>query len=97
MGNVLQRLSFSISSIAGVLEYKYVVHSKTGLQIAQCNDTTAIMGDLLTRLNIPIIGIIDGDRDYLTSYIPNPFSTAIAIFTDSDWLSNVTKSNYPLR
>lgn len=55
------------------------------------------MGDLLTRLNIPIIGIIDGDRDYLTSYIPNPFSTAIAIFTDSDWLSNVTKSNYPLR
>ncbi len=30
------------------------------------DDTTAIAGDILTRLSIPVIGVVDGDPDFLS-------------------------------
>lgn len=41
------------------------------------DDTTAIAGDLLTRLNIPLIGITDGDKDGITHYTHMPPGSVI--------------------
>jgi len=49
------------------------------------DDTTAVAGDLLTRLGIPILGITDGDRDGITqhAHVP-PGSVVIRLSPGND-------------
>ncbi len=49
------------------------------------DDTTAVAGDLLTRLGIPMIGITDGDRDGIThhTHVP-PGSVIIRLVPGND-------------
>ena len=49
------------------------------------DDTTAVAGDLLTRLGIPMIGITDGDRDGIThnTHVP-PGSVVIRLSPGND-------------
>jgi hypothetical protein len=47
-------------------EYTFELASGAELAVTVGDDTTAIAGDILSRLGIPIIGITDGDCDRLT-------------------------------
>lgn len=47
------------------------------LAVVVGDDTTAVAGDLLTRLGIPMIGITDGDRDGITHYTHVPPGSVI--------------------
>lgn len=52
-----------ISVIDHCAESTFELVKDTGLVITVGDDTTAIAADILTRLGIPVIGIVDGDRD----------------------------------
>jgi hypothetical protein len=47
-------------------EYVFELAANAELAVTVGDDTTAIAGDILSRLGIPIIGITDGDCDKLT-------------------------------
>jgi len=55
------------------------------LAVVVGDDTTAIAGDLLTRLGIPMIGITDGDKDGIThhTHVP-PGSVIISVKPGKD-------------
>jgi hypothetical protein len=55
------------------------------LAVVVGDDTTAIAGDLLTRLGIPMIGITDGDKDGIIhhTHVP-PGSVIIRVATGND-------------
>ena len=55
------------------------------LAVVVGDDTTAIAGDLLTRLGIPMIGITDGDKDGIThhTHVP-PGSVIIRVAAGND-------------
>ena len=58
-------------------EYTFELAAGAELAVTVGDDTTAIAGDILSRLGIPIIGITDGDCDdlaRLTGIYPGSFS-----------------------
>jgi hypothetical protein len=66
-------------------EKTFEIAVSADLAVVVGDDTTAIAGDLLTRIGIPMIGIIDGDKDGLkkNSHVP-PGSVIIRVMADND-------------
>lgn len=58
-------------------EDTFEIAGNADLAVVIGDDTTAIAGDLLSRLGIPIIGIIDGDRDGLVEHTQVPRGSVI--------------------
>jgi hypothetical protein len=66
-------------------EYTFELAAEAELVITVGDDTTAIAGDILYRLGIPIIGIIDGDCDDLVcTTVASPGSTVITVTSGND-------------
>lgn len=66
-------------------EYTFELASEAELVITVGDDTTAIAGDILYRLGIPIIGIIDGDCDDLVcTTVASPGSTVVKVTPGND-------------
>ena len=66
-------------------EYTFELAAEAELVITVGDDTTAIAGDILYRLGIPIIGIIDGDCDDLVcTTVASPGSTVITVTPGND-------------
>ena len=58
-------------------EDTFEIAGNADLAVVIGDDTTAIAGDLLSRLDIPMIGIIDGDRDGLVDHTQVPCGSVI--------------------
>ena len=58
-------------------EDTFEIAGNADLAVVIGDDTTAIAGDLLSRLGIPMIGIIDGDRDGLADHTQVPCGSVI--------------------
>jgi hypothetical protein len=63
IGDIVSRKSNKIAIIDHAAESTFELVKDAGLVITVGDDTTTIAADILTRLGIPIIGIIDGDID----------------------------------
>jgi hypothetical protein len=55
--------SYRITMIDHCAESTFELVKDAGLVITVGDDTTAIAADILTRLGVPVIGIVDGDMD----------------------------------
>jgi len=66
-------------------ENTFEIAKDTDMAVVVGDDTTAVAGDLLTRLGIPMIGITDGDRDGIThhTHVP-PGSVVIRLSPGND-------------
>ncbi|MCD4816947.1 MAG: DUF2117 domain-containing protein, partial [Methanosarcinales archaeon] len=66
-------------------ENTFEIAKDADMAVVVGDDTTAVAGDLLTRLGIPMIGIIDGDRDGIThhAHVP-PGSVVIRVSPGND-------------
>lgn len=58
-------------------ENTFEIAKDADMAVVVGDDTTAVAGDLLTRLGIPMIGITDGDRDGITHYAHVPPGSVI--------------------
>lgn len=56
-----------VAIIDHVAEATFETASGASAAITIGDDTTAIAGDILSRLGIPVIGIVDGDRDEISA------------------------------
>jgi hypothetical protein len=66
-------------------ESTFEIAKDADMAVVVGDDTTAVAGDLLTRLGIPMIGITDGDRDGIThhAHVP-PGSVVIRLSPGND-------------
>jgi len=66
-------------------EQTFEIAKDADMAVVVGDDTTAVAGDLLTRLGIPMIGITDGDRDGIThhAHVP-PWSVVIRLSPGND-------------
>ena len=66
-------------------ENTFEIAKDADMAVVVGDDTTAVAGDLLTRLGIPMIGITDGDRDGIThhAHVP-PGSVVIRLSPGND-------------
>jgi hypothetical protein len=66
-------------------ENTFEIAKDADMAVVVGDDTTAVAGDLLTRLGIPMIGITDGDRDGIThhAHVP-PGSVVIRVSQGND-------------
>ncbi|MCL7415701.1 MAG: DUF2117 domain-containing protein, partial [ANME-2 cluster archaeon] len=58
-------------------EQTFEIAKDADMVVTVGDDTTAVAGDLLTRLGIPMIGITDGDEDGITHHIHVPPGSVI--------------------
>jgi len=74
-------LEHKVSGIAVIIEHSaeqtFEIAKYADVAVTVGDDTTAVAGDLLTRLGIPLIGIIDGDRDGITHHTHVPPGSVI--------------------
>jgi hypothetical protein len=63
-GDLIAFIEHDVASQAGAAVYGEIGKGITGA-VTIGDDTTAIAGEILSRFRIPIIGIVDGDRDGL--------------------------------
>ncbi|MEM2872792.1 MAG: DUF2117 domain-containing protein [Nitrososphaerales archaeon] len=63
-GNLVAFIEHSVAGYSGANIYEEIKKGISGA-ITIGDDTTAIAGDILSRFKIPVIGIVDGDRDGL--------------------------------
>jgi hypothetical protein len=66
-------------------ENTFKIAKDADMAVVVGDDTTAVAGDLLTRLGIPMVGITDGDRDGIThhAHVP-PGSVVIKLSPGND-------------
>jgi len=62
--NLIAFIEHSVANYSGVSIYEKIKKGINGA-VTIGDDTTAIAGDILSRFRIPVIGIVDGDRDGL--------------------------------
>ncbi len=69
-------LEHKVSGIAVIIDHSaeqtFEIAKNTDVAVTVGDDTTAVAGDLLTRLGIPLVGITDGDRDGITDHTHMP-------------------------
>jgi hypothetical protein len=69
-------LEHKVSGIAVIIDHSaeqtFEIAKDADVAVTVGDDTTAVAGDLLTRLGIPLIGITDGDRDGITHHTHMP-------------------------
>ncbi|MCL7475257.1 MAG: DUF2117 domain-containing protein [ANME-2 cluster archaeon] len=74
-------LKHNVSGIAVIIDHSaeqtFEIAKDADVAVTVGDDTTAVAGDLLTRLGIPLIGITDGDLDGITHHIHIPQSSVI--------------------
>ncbi|MCK4938143.1 MAG: DUF2117 domain-containing protein [Methanosarcinales archaeon] len=74
-------LKHKVSGIAVIIDHSaeqtFEIVKNADVAVTVGDDTTAVAGDLLTRLGIPLIGITDGDRDGITHHTHIPQGSVI--------------------
>ncbi len=74
-------LEHKVSGIAVIIDHSaeqtFEIAKDADVAVTVGDDTTAVAGDLLTRLGIPLIGITDGDRDGITHHTHVPPASVI--------------------
>lgn len=69
-------LEHKVSGIAVIIDHSaeqtFEIAKDADVAVTVGDDTTAVAGDLLSRLGIPLIGITDGDRDGITDHTHMP-------------------------
>ena len=74
-------LEHKVSGIAVIIDHSaeqtFEIAKDADVVVTVGDDTTAVAGDLLTRLGIPLIGITDGDRDGITHHTHVPPGSVI--------------------